>query len=179
MRLAALLLSTVLLAACASAPAPPRTANLPAGGPPVEAAMVSNSGDRIGRAQFTPSPHGLLIRVLIEPGGLQPGWHGAHLHMTGSCADVGSFEAAGDHVAHHAAQHGLLNEYGPEAGDLPNIAAHADGSAAAELFTTLTSLADLQDADGFALILHAQPDDHLSQPIGGSGDRVACGTLSR
>src|SRR5690606_6414186 len=111
-----------------------------------EAALISNAGAQIGRAQFTPSPHGLLIRVMVEAGGLPPGWHGVHLHMTGTCADIASFEASGDHVDHGETQHGLLFEYGPEAGDLPNISAHADGSAAAEMFTTLVTLAELQDA---------------------------------
>lgn len=179
MRFAALMFAATTLSACASAPAPPRTANMPAGTPPVEATLVSNAGTQIGRAQFTPSPHGVLIRVLVDAGGLSPGWHGVHLHMTGTCADTASFEASGGHVDHGAAQHGLLFEYGPEAGDLPNIWAHADGSAAAEMFTTLTSLAELQDADGSALIIHASPDDHLSQPIGGAGDRIACAALRR
>ncbi|HBS33699.1 MAG TPA: superoxide dismutase family protein, partial [Parvularcula sp.] len=32
----------------------------------------------------------------------------------------------------------------------------------------------LLDDDGFAIIIHANPDDHVTQPIGGAGDRVAC-----
>jgi len=27
-------------------------------------------------------------------------------------------------------------------------------------------------------VIHANPDDHNSQPIGGAGDRVACAVLS-
>ncbi len=179
MRLVALACCVVALGACASSPEPPRTANLPAGTPPVEASIISNAGAQIGRAQFTPSPHGVLIRILVEPGGLPPGWHGVHLHMTGTCADTASFEASGDHVAHAETSHGLLYEYGPEAGDLPNLSAHSDGSAAAEMFSNLITLSELQDADGSALIIHAQPDDHLSQPIGGAGDRIACAALTR
>ena len=34
--------------------------------------------------------------------------------------------------------------------------------------------AALLDADGTALVIHAEPDDHLTQPIGGSGPRIAC-----
>jgi Cu-Zn family superoxide dismutase len=36
---------------------------------------------------------------------------------------------------------------------------------------------NLLDADGSAVVVHASPDDHLSQPIGGAGARVACAVL--
>jgi len=35
------------------------------------------------------------------------------------------------------------------------------------------------DADGTAVVVHAKADDHASQPAGDSGDRIACGVLSR
>lgn len=35
----------------------------------------------------------------------------------------------------------------------------------------------LLDQDGSAVIIHDQPDDHLSQPIGGAGARIACGVI--
>ncbi len=35
----------------------------------------------------------------------------------------------------------------------------------------------LMDADGSAVVIHANPDDHKSQPIGGAGDRVACAVI--
>ena len=35
----------------------------------------------------------------------------------------------------------------------------------------------LLDADGSAIVVHASPDDHKSQPIGGAGARVACGVV--
>ena len=36
----------------------------------------------------------------------------------------------------------------------------------------------LLDADGSAILIHAMADDHAAQPIGGSGDRVACGVVA-
>ena len=73
--------------------------------------------------------------------------------------------------------HGLLNPAGPEAGDIPNIWAAADGSAGYEAFTTLITGAELADEDGTAMIIHANRDDHLTQPIGGAGPRVACAVI--
>ena len=32
-------------------------------------------------------------------------------------------------------------------------------------------------ADGSAIVVHASPDDHKSQPIGGAGARAACGVI--
>ncbi|MEG1029664.1 MAG: superoxide dismutase family protein, partial [Brevundimonas sp.] len=77
-----------------------------------------------------------------------------------------------------------LNAQGPDDGDLPNLYAAADGSAHGEFFTTKARISQdgpgqwLWDADGSALVIHANPDDHNSQPIGGAGDRVACAVLS-
>jgi len=39
-------------------------------------------------------------------------------------------------------------------------------------------LADLRDADGTALVLHAKPDDNRTDPSGDSGDRIACAVIA-
>jgi Cu-Zn family superoxide dismutase len=133
-----------------------------------------------GTVTVTAAPKGVLLR--IEAKGLKPGWHGVHFHEKGACSDP-KFTSAGAHV--HAASpvvHGLLNPKANDAGDLPNIHAGADGSATAELYSTLVSLSGgsapaLMDADGSAVVIHASPDDYKSQPIGGAGGRVACAVI--
>jgi Cu-Zn family superoxide dismutase len=128
-----------------------------------------------GSVTVMSAPKGVLIRV--EASGLKPGWHAAHIHEKGDCSDA-AFKLAGAHV-HGAAPvvHGLLNPAATDNGDLPNLFAAADGSAKAEFFTTAVTLASLQDADGSALVIHANPDDYKSQPIGGAGDRVGCAVI--
>lgn len=135
------------------------------------------AGADAGSALFRPGPEGLLVR--IEASGLTPGWHGVHLHETGNCADgAEGFEGAGSHAGNgDETPHGLLHPGGPEAGDLPNLFAAADGSAKAEFYLAGATLDTLLDADGTALVIHAQEDDHVSQPIGGAGARVSCGVL--
>lgn len=167
------------LTACASLPA---TGERAAVGDFGEATLNGPSGDRIGSARFRQGPTGLLIR--IEAQGLTPGWHGVHLHGVGDCSDS-AFQSAGGHVDHAPdAAHGLLNVSGPEAGDLPNIHADSQGRVNAEVFTTSARIARtgpgemLWDDDGAAIVIHAGPDDHASQPIGGSGARVACGIMA-
>jgi Cu-Zn family superoxide dismutase len=34
------------------------------------------------------------------------------------------------------------------------------------------------DADGSALIIHANPDDQVTDPSGNSGDRLVCGVIA-
>ena len=48
----------------------------------------------------------------------------------------------------------------------------------AELFTTLVDPDLLMDDDGSAIVIHENPDDHKTQPIGGAGGRIACGVLN-
>ncbi|MEM7768580.1 MAG: superoxide dismutase family protein [Pseudomonadota bacterium] len=140
--------------------------------------ILGMDGETVGSATLLQGPHGLLGRIEIGAGGLTPGWHGVHFHAVGDCSDTGVFKLSGGHVGMIEGGHGLMNPKGPEAGDLPNIYAYADGSAGMEVFTSLISLDELLEGDGSALVIHEAEDDHLSQPIGGAGARVACGVVA-
>lgn len=140
--------------------------------------IVGVDGAVIGSLNILDGPNGLLLEATINPGGLAPGWHGLHLHQVGDCSDTGTFKLSGGHVGKVERGHGLLNPAGPEGGDLPNIWAAADGSAGYEAYSTLTTGAALADEDGAALIIHENRDDHLTQPIGGAGPRVACAVIN-
>lgn len=128
-----------------------------------------------GNITVTAAPKGVLLRV--DATGLTPGWHAIHFHEKGDCSPD-TFTNAGAHV-HTAAPvtHGLLNAAANDQGDLPNIFAAADGSAHAEIFSGLVMMPQLMDADGASVVIHAAPDDHTSQPIGGAGARVACAVI--
>ena len=147
-----------------------------------KAEIVDKAGKRIGEATLTEAPKGVLIRV--ELSGLPPGYKGMHLHSTGTCEDHDhGFQASKGHLNPDSKKHGLMNPDGPDAGDLPNVYVHADGKASAEVFTMLASIKGaagrpaIVDADGAAIVFHANPDDHMTQPIGGAGARIACGVI--
>ena len=142
------------------------------------AEMINADGAVIGKATFEQTPHGVLMYV--EVAGLPPGAHGIHLHAAGACTP--DFKAATGHINPDGVPHGLRNPEGPDHGDLPNLYAAADGSARAEFFTVLVAVAGgdmpaLLDEDGSAVIIHENPDDHLTQPIGGAGGRISCGVI--
>ncbi len=160
---------------------------------PKTAWIVGADGAQIGQATFRDGPNGVLIQLEFAPGGLPAGWHGLHLHQRGDCSDFATgFQASGGHLGMgERVQHGLLNPRGPEAGDLPNIFAPGAGVFAAEVFAPLATLGprvpgnanrperlSLLDADGSALLIHAGPDDQISQPIGGAGARIACAAIT-
>lgn len=144
-----------------------------------QSTIVDGQGKTIGSLTLKGGAKATIGRLAINPGGLPPGWHGIHFHGVGDCSDIGKFEASKAHVNHTAAKHGLLNPEGPDEGDLPNLFVLADGSVQAE-FSSPTLIAGpngLKDQDGSALIIHANEDDHQSQPIGGAGARIGCAVI--
>lgn len=183
--LVALVFATLTCACANSGPA----GEVGASAAPRTAWIVALDGRAIGQAQFVEGPAGVLIRLEFVANALPPGWHGMHLHERGDCSDFATgFQTSGPHVAHNGARtHGLLHPEGPESGDLPNLFAAPQGPFGAEVFTPRVSLAELRqggrmpllDEDGAALIIHAGPDDHRTQPIGGAGARIACAALTQ
>ncbi|WP_300545502.1 superoxide dismutase family protein [Maricaulis sp.] len=176
----AIAFAALMAAATPAQPAAPQpvTARVPITG--------AGNGDPIsGMAILREGPEGVLIRIRVNdlPVEARGRWHAAHLHDTADCTGTG-FTRAGDHINQEGRAHGLLNLQGPEPADLPNLWADAAGNINAELYSTgitLTGAAgrvNLLDEDGSAIVLHAGADDHTSQPIGGAGARIACGTIS-
>ncbi len=138
--------------------------------------LVGADGQPLGIVTLLEGPNGVLVQADVT--GLSPGGHGFHIHTVGACEP--DFGAAGDHFNPAESGHGFMHEGGQHAGDLPNIYAGADGAARADFFTVAVTLhpgADnsVFDADGSAIIIHAQPDSYGESA--GAGDRVACGVI--
>lgn len=144
--------------------------------------VINNEGAEIGTIGLRQGSAGVLLNVDIS--GLPPGGkHGFHLHQTGECGDHDAFMASGGHIATEGAVHGLLNPAGPEAGDLPNLIVDDNGNVRTELYAWGLTINyggsgfALADDDGSAFVIHEGPDDHMTQPIGGAGSRIACGVV--
>lgn len=145
------------------------------------AVLINNDGDTVGYAAFQQGAHGVVIRIDVE--GLPPGIHGMHFHEVGTCEDCECFKLTKGHIAPSGKPHGFFNPDGPHEGNLPNLIVNEEGRAFVELYSDLVSISGqdgkpaLLDEDGSTLIVHANEDDHYSQPIGGSGARILCGVI--
>ncbi|MEA2525919.1 MAG: superoxide dismutase, Cu-Zn family [Thermomicrobiales bacterium] len=154
-------------------------------------------GNDVGNATFTEGGDG-VVTVEVEVQGLPAGEHGIHVHETGVCDPSGDqpFSSAGGHynpagTTHGgppaAADHDMAAASGsPEAGtghagDLGNISVGDDGTGTLTIqtdrFTLSIGPTTLQDADGSALVIHANADDLMTDPSGNSGGRIACGVI--
>ncbi len=134
----------------------------------------------VGEATLTAADETGVVGVTIDVRGLPAGTHGVHIHDVGRC-DPPDFTTAGGHYNPSRKRHGLEDPDGPHNGDLPNLVVEPDGTGTLQTVNRL--LADLPgdenlfDGDGVALVIHAGPDDHVTDPSGGSGDRIACGVI--
>lgn len=153
-----------------------------AANPQAGADFVDAKGQSLGKAVLEGGPNGTLITLELK--GLPPGQKAIHIHGVGHCDDgEAGFKHSGSHLNPDSSKHGFLNPEGPDAGDLPNFFVHADGTAWAQFFAPGANLAKsdqgghILDDDGAALVIHANRDDHQSQPIGGAGDRIACAVI--
>ena len=143
------------------------------------ATLVDQSGVSLGTVQLMEMDGGVHISGALT--GVPNGEHGFHIHETGTCDAATKFESAGAHFEPGDKKHGTENPDGPHAGDLLNITADDNGNASVDLHNPNGILAEgansLADADGLALVLHADPDDYETDPSGNSGDRIACGVI--
>jgi len=145
--------------------------------------FVDGAGNTIGEARLEQVAVGTvrLTITLRDATVVTPGQHGIHFHAVGACAGP-DFATAGPHFNPTARMHGAKNPQGPHAGDLPNltVTTAADGPTATLTTTAITLAggpATIFDADGTALVIHANPDDEATDPAGNSGGRVACAVL--
>jgi Cu-Zn family superoxide dismutase len=136
--------------------------------------LVNVSGQSIGTVRAWQTAGGVSFR--ISASGLPHGLHGLHVHAVGRC-DPPEFKTAGAHWNPAGKQHGMNNPAGPHAGDLPNVEVAANGVLNATVTLAGASMANLLDADGAALVIHASPDDYKTDPSGNSGARIACAVI--
>jgi len=116
------------------------------------------------------------VRVTAQVIGLKPNQeHGFHIHEKGDCSS-GDGMSAGGHFNPYGKPHGRGAER--HAGDLPNLKADAKGRATLSVdLDVITVTPGPASVVGRGIIVHAQPDDYTSQPVGNAGARLACGVI--
>jgi Cu-Zn family superoxide dismutase len=164
MRKLSLLFLPILIGGC--------TTIEPAGGAPM--ALVNSAGQSVGTVRAWQTAGGVSFR--ISAAGLPHGIHGLHVQAVGRC-DPPEFTSAGGHWNPADKKHGMNNPAGPHAGDLPNVEVAANGVLNATVTLPNATMAALLDADGSALVLHAGPDDYVTDPSGNSGARIGCAVI--
>ncbi|WP_353236496.1 superoxide dismutase family protein [Diaphorobacter ruginosibacter] len=111
--------------------------------------------------------------------GLKPNSeHGFHIHEKGDCSS-GDGNSAGGHFNPTGSAHGKYGASAHHGGDLPSLLADAGGVARVNAEIRGISLASgaANDIAGRGLIVHADPDDYVTQPTGNAGARLACAVI--
>ncbi|HEY5855300.1 MAG TPA: superoxide dismutase family protein [Aldersonia sp.] len=167
-----------------------------AAGEGVTAELQNPAGAAIGTAVFTEvEGH---VQVALEVHGLEPGFHGLHIHQNAVCEPdsvapaggaPGNFLSAGGHW--QAPGH----EGHPASGDLTSLEVREDGSGELLTTTSMFDLDELTGEGGHSIIVHANADNFANIPTrytlpdnapvpdadtlatGDAGARVACGVI--
>jgi Cu-Zn family superoxide dismutase len=154
-------------------------ATMGGGGSSATAQLQPTRGNSVtGNVTFTQKGDKVLVAANVS--GLKPNQeHGFHVHEKGDCSSGDGMSAAG-HFNPKGSPHGHPSTQAHHAGDMPNLKADAYGNASmtAEL-DIITVSEGPTSVVGRGLIVHAQPDDYKSQPVGNAGARMACAVIQK
>lgn len=139
-------------------------------------------GTDVGKATIVSKGTGVEVKLDLKA--LPPGEHAVHFHQSAKC-EPPDFKSAGPHLNPTGKQHGFDNPSGHHAGDMPNFTVQADGKAKATVKDADVVLGDGSESNslfangGTSIMVHAKADDMKTDPSGNSGDRIACGAITK
>jgi Cu-Zn family superoxide dismutase len=142
--------------------------------------MKDAQGKSVGTVIVWQQGPGVALQLSLH--GLPAGEHAIHFHTNAKC-EAPDFKSAGAHFNPENKKHGLENPEGHHAGDMLNFTVAANGRAKAKLedkdVTLLEGNHSLFSNGGTSIIIHAKADDMKTDPSGNSGDRIACGVITK
>jgi Cu-Zn family superoxide dismutase len=142
--------------------------------------LHDTQGKAVGTVIVSEQGPGVNLKLHLHD--LPPGPHAIHFHQNPKC-DAPDFKSAGPHFNPDSKKHGLENPEGHHAGDMQNFTIGATGKADVSLEDADVTLAagphSLFSNGGTAIVIHAKADDMKTDPSGNSGDRIACGVITK
>ena len=129
-----------------------------------------------GTLHFEDEGDSLFVSGTIA--GFAPGsLHGIHVHQFGNCEAP---DSSGEHFGAPIESHGNPSDT-PDRhhrGDLPNLVVDSLGVGHIEFRTETMTLGNgSRSALNRSIVVHADTDDYVTQPDGGSGAKVGCGVI--
>ncbi|MEH7323347.1 superoxide dismutase family protein [Cytobacillus firmus] len=145
-----------------------------------EVEMYNAAGDSLGTIKVQEQASG--VKLTGDLSGLPPGELAIHIHEEAKC-EPPDFKSAGNHFNPDNKEHGLLHPKRSHAGDLPNLIVEDDGKVKIDFMAPQVTLKEAKTSlltkEGTSIVIHDGPDDGMTQPAGDSGERIACGRISK
>ena len=136
-------------------------------------------GKAIGDVIIWDQGPGVALELKLHD--LTPGDHAIHFHAVPKCEGP-DFKSAGGHFNPESKKHGFDSPDGHHAGDMKNFMVPKSGKVKTELEDADVTLKEGPHSlltNGAAIVIHAKGDDYKTDPSGNSGDRVACGVITK
>lgn len=142
--------------------------------------LKDTEGKSVGDAVVWDRGSGIGLDLHLHD--LPAGEHAVHIHQVPKC-EAPDFKSAGGHFNPENKKHGFDSPEGHHAGDLRNFTVGPDGKAPnvhlEDGDVTLKSGPHSLLTNGAAIVIHAKGDDYKTDPSGNSGDRIACGVITK